>query len=144
MGTHIFVRAQDYHKQSGIRQAALRVVLRQEIVVAFRSQKPVQLLREYISVDREMDGKDDWTFAFHAIVLCAEVLSFCYGDGPRTVEAWNELDGRARFWMASKPATFGPLHQKQPLSPDPQPLPEIWLLNDCHGTPSRGFRELSN
>lgn len=136
MGTHMFVRAQEYHELSGMRQAAFRVVLRQEIVVAFRSQKPVQLLREYVEVDRAMNGQDDWTLAFHAIVLCAEILNYCYGEQPRTVEEWDEYERRARDWMASRSASFKPLHRIQPRSSVHQVFPEIWLLNDCHGMSS--------
>lgn len=79
MGTHTFVRAQKYNNPSGIRQAIFRVVLRQEIVIAFRTQRPVQLLREYIQADRSLDRSDEWILAFHIIVLCAEILTIATG-----------------------------------------------------------------
>lgn len=131
MGTHTFLRAQE-SQSSRIRQAAFRVVLRQEIVVAFKTQRPVQLLPEYVQVDRSMESTDDWTLAFHIIVLCAEVLNYCYGNDPKNVRAWDELAGRAQSWMDSKPASFEPLHYVSPEISKTQVFPEIWLLNDCH------------
>lgn len=135
MGTHTFVRAQENYRPEGIRQAAFRVVLRQEIVIAFRSQRPVELLREYVQVDQSMDLTDDCTSAFHIIVLCAEVLTYCYGDGPKTLSEWNTLAGRTRSWMEIKPISFEPLLHRAPRQrSETQVFPEIWLLNDCHGT----------
>lgn len=137
MGTHTFVRAQEYPQPSGgIRQAVLRVALRQEIVIAFRTQRPVQLLREYIQVDRSLDKADDWTLAFHVIVLCAEILNYCYGGDAKTPDAWNELATRAQSWMDTKPIHFEPLLYRAPGEvSEEQVFPEIWLLNDCHGMP---------
>lgn len=134
IGTHNFVRTQDYHQLSGIRQAALTVVLRQEIIVAFRSQQPVQLLTEYVQVDRSIKQADDWACAFHAIVLCAEVLTFCYGDEPKTRSAWDGLVSQAQSWLDSKPASFEPFYHPQPdRISGSEVFPEIWLLSDCHG-----------
>lgn len=133
MGTHTFMRAQEYHP-SAIREAAFRVVLRQEIVVAFKTQCPVQLLPEYVQVDRSMDRSDDWILAFHIIVLCAEVLSFCYGDDPKLADAWDDLSGRVQSWMDSKPSSFEPIRFVRARMSESQVFPEIWLLNDCHGT----------
>lgn len=110
------------------------MVLRQEIVIAFRTQRPVQLLREYVQVDGSLDQADDWTLAFHIIVLCAEVLTYCYGDEPKTAAAWDELSNRAQKWMDSKPVTFEPLLYRAQGERCDQVFPEIWLLNDCHGT----------
>lgn len=133
MGTHTFVRAQEYHQLSGIRQATFRVVLRQEIVVAFRTQTPVQLLREYVQVDRSMDRTDDWTLAFHIIVLCAEILTYCYGNSSKTAEVWDDLAGKAQAWMNSKSASFKPIYRVPSRMSETQVFPQIWLLNDCHG-----------
>ena len=134
MGTHTFVRAQKYNHPSGIRQAIFRVVLRQEIVIAFRTQRPVQLLREYIQVDRSLDRTDEWILAFHIIVLCAEILNFCYGEDPKTSEAWQELSERTRIWMDTKPVQFEPLlYSTRAESSEAQVFPEIWLLGDSQG-----------
>lgn len=132
MGTHTFVRAQEFHHPSGIRQAVFLVVLRQEIVIAFRTQRPVQLLREYVQVDRSLETGDDWVIAFHIIVLCAEILNYCYGEDSKSPDAWMELSERVRRWMDTKPIQFEPLmyRNRGESSPD-QVFPEIWLLNDC-------------
>lgn len=131
IGTHTFVRAQEYDQSSTIRQAVFRVVLRQEIVIAFKAQRPVQLLPEYIQADRSLDRSDDWTLAFHIIVLCAEVLTYCYGDDPKTVQCWDKLMGRAQKWINSVPISFEPLLYRSPCQG--QAFPTIMLLNDCHG-----------
>lgn len=138
-GSHTFVRAlETAHMASGIRQATLRVILRQEIVMAFRSQRSVALLPQYLEVDQwlgsDSGAADDWTYAFHVIVLCAEVLNWCYGEEAKTRGAWEELSGRVQRWMDSKPASFEPLLYREPgQTGENQVFPEIWHINDCHG-----------
>ena len=132
LGTHTFTRAQEYHQPSGIRLAAFLVILRQEIAVAFRTQQPVQLLRQYVQVGKSLKQTDDWALAFHVIVLCAEVLTYCYGDTPKTPDAWDNLASRSRTWFETKPPSFDPLHCR-PGRTEATVFPEIWLLNDCHG-----------
>jgi hypothetical protein len=138
MGTHTFVRARVFlHQPSSIWQATFLVVLRQEIVIAFRTQRPVELLREYIEADRSLSRTDDWALSFRIIVLCAEILNFCYGEEPKTVTIWDDLAGRTRLWMEAKPASFEPfLHRRA--DSESALFPQMWLLNDCHGT-SRTF-----
>jgi len=79
-----------------------------------------------------MDQTDDWTLAFHIIVLCAEVLSYCYGDEPKTADAWHDLTDRTQSWMDSKPTSFEPLQFVPRRTSEDQVFQEIWLLNDCH------------
>ena len=157
MGTHTFVRLQEYAQSSPIRQAVFRVALRQEIVISFRTQRPVQLLREYVRADHSLtagsqisvsgSGEDDWTLAFHIFVLCAEVLTFCYGedntdqqtlDRPlssstpvMTPQSWENLSWRAQHWMDTVPLSYEPLLY-HPSGPG-RVFPTIMLLNDCHG-----------
>ncbi|RFU30272.1 hypothetical protein B7463_g6058, partial [Scytalidium lignicola] len=130
LGTHVFVRAQEY-RASGIRQAALRVALRQEITVAFSARQPVKLLTEYISVERSKSLTNDWDWTFRMTVLCAEVLNYCFCDNPKSVAVWAELVRRADSWMREKPSSFEPLKCIERRPPD-RVFPEIWLLNDCH------------
>lgn len=123
---------------AGIRQAAFRVVLRQEIVFAFRAQRPVELLREYVQADQRLSSDsevvDDWAYAFHVIVLCAEVLSWCYGEEAKTRATWEGLSRRARRWIDDRPASFEPLlHRESGPGGEGQAFPEIWHINDCHG-----------
>lgn len=131
-GTHTFMRASEY-RPFGIREAAFRVVLRQEIVFAFKTQSSLQLLPEYVQVDRLMEKTDDWTVAFHILVLCAEVLSYCYGDGQKLAVEWDTLSTRLETWMDTKPASFEPTFCVPAAKQDNQVFPRIWLLNDCHG-----------
>ena len=137
MGTHMFVRAQEY-PSSDIWQAAFRVVLRQEIVFAFRNQRPVQLLREYIQMDQSMDRDDDWTATLHIIVLCAEVLSYCYGENSKAVDTWTQLSDRSQSWMSSRSPSLQTLRYVTAETSRYKPFPELWLLNDCHGGRSCG------
>lgn len=137
MGTHTFVRAQAHGPLSAIQLAAFRVVLRQEIILTFRNQRPIQLLEKYVQVDRSLDQDDDWSLAFHIFVLCAEVLTACYGEGLKTPDRWDELENRLEAWIDSRPPTFDPLIYRAPSGelPDGNVFPEILLLNDCHGKP---------
>lgn len=87
--------------------------------------------QSYIQADRSLDRSDDWTLAFHIIVLCAEVLTYCYGDDPKTVQIWDKLMARAQKWINSVPISFEPLFYRSPCQG--QVFPTIMLLNDCHG-----------
>jgi hypothetical protein len=115
--------------------AAFRVVLRQEIILTFRSQRPIQLLEKYVQVDQSLVEDDDWSLTFHLFVLCAEILTACYGDGPKDPNTWTELENRLQTWIRSRPPTFDPLIYRAPSGqlPDGNVFPEILLLNDCHG-----------
>ena len=143
MGTHTFSRAQEYHQQSSVQQAAFRVVLRQEIVIAFRTQRPIQLLQKYIHVGQSLNQSDDSSVAFQIFVLCAEVLTMCYGESSTTLEAWEGINSRVQSWMDSKPITFEPLLQRHSSGfPNEDVFPEILHLTDCHGKLS--FTEVTN
>lgn len=100
------------------------------------------MLTEYIRVDRSIeDDNNDCAIAFHIIVLCAEILSYCYGDESRSAAAWEELSDRAELWLDTKPASFEPIRNVAARSAEGQVFPEIWLLNDCHGkSPSYSLR----
>lgn len=158
MGTHTFVRLHEYAQSSPIRQAVFRVAIRQEIVISFRTQRPVQLLREYVRADQSLrtvsssspsssssggSAEDDWALAFHIFVLCAEVLTFCYGEvgdapipigselGPSTPPpTWDDLAWRAQQWINTLPVSYQPLLYRPP-GPG-RVFPTIMLLNDCH------------
>jgi hypothetical protein len=131
-GTHTFMRASEY-RPFGIREAAFRVVLRQEIVFAFKTQSSLQLLPEYVQVDRVMEKADDWTVAFHILVLCAEVLNYCYAEGQKLAGEWDNLSTRLRSWTETKPASFEPIFCVPAGKENNQVFPRIWFLNDCHG-----------
>lgn len=164
MGRHTFVRLHEYAQSSPIRQAVFRVAIRQEIVISFRTQRPVQLLREYVRADHSLrhslrtasssspsscsassgsGGEDDWALAFHIFVLCAEVLTFCYGEdgdapvamgpelGPSTPPpSWDDLAWRAQQWINTLPLSYEPLLYRPP-GPG-RVFPTSMLLNDCH------------
>lgn len=133
MGTHTFVRALDSCYRSPIQIAACRVVIRQEIVLTFRTQRPIQLLETYMQVDQSLDQNDDWSSTFHMFVLCAEILTMCYGKGPKTMEAWDDFESRLQIWVNSRPVTFEPFFSRgRSGSPEGNVFPQLWLLNDCH------------
>jgi hypothetical protein len=67
------------------------------------------------------------------MVLCAEVLSYCYGEGPKLAEAWDDLSARVKSWIDSKPSSYEPLFCVPTCVVKGQIFPQIWLLNDCHG-----------
>lgn len=98
------------------------------------------MLQQYLEADRSLDNRaDDWSSAFHIIVLCAEILTCCYGDEPKAVNAWSQLAQRVQAWMDTKAISFEPLLSESTAnktSNDSQTrvFPEIWLLNDCHGS----------
>lgn len=139
LGAQTFARAQAQTplELSGIQTAVFRVLLRQEIVNAFITQRPVQLSQEYHSSADLFWGSavaDDSTFAFRMILLCAEVLTYCYGETPNTRDAWEDINARLDLWMTTKPMSFEPLLYRPNGRPG-QPFPQVRYLNDCHGKP---------
>lgn len=133
LGTHTFILARKYHELSDVGQAVFHVILRQEILVAFRTRRPVRMLDDFLHVDRSMTGANDWTSTFHVLALCAEILNFCYEEDAKTLDAWDHLASRTQSWANTKPTSFEPMYREPAQATQPKVFPEIWLLNDSHG-----------
>ena len=49
--------------------------------MAFVDQCSILLALEHCNIDRPFDPTDDCTWANRIVVLCADVLRYCFGDG---------------------------------------------------------------
>lgn len=110
--------------------ACFWVGLRQEIYSAMMTQRPVWIDLDNGLVDRSLEPADDHTWANRAVVHCADVLSFCFGDNTHHVASrWQELDHYGRRWTEAIPPSFTPLYQDNSST---EPFPEIWHQDSCH------------
>ncbi|KAK3049845.1 hypothetical protein LTS18_012682 [Coniosporium uncinatum] len=138
LGTHIFLQAQESHTMTGgLRQAAYWVALRQEIYIAFVSQRSIVPTLEHCAIERSLEPGDDCTWANRIIVHCAHVIKYCFGDASKTTSLYDGLVEYCERWMTFKPPSFDPMFLREPTNADgdgggkDKIFPEIWLLNDA-------------
>lgn len=120
--------------------AAFWVGLRQEIYSAVMNQEPVRINLVHSLVDRTLLATDDFGWANRAVVHCADVLNFCFGEGGQGsmgraggIEWWTELDAYNRRWTESLPPSFTPIFYRDPDKEKDEVFPEIWYQSACHG-----------
>ncbi|KAK3937455.1 hypothetical protein QBC46DRAFT_392691 [Diplogelasinospora grovesii] len=131
LGIHAFVHGSDRRLVTGsLSAASFWVGLRQEIYSAVMNHRPVRINMVHSLVDRSLCEADDYSWANRAVVHCADVLNFCFGDesGPATPR-WEELDTWNKQWLALLPASCAPIFQA---NSDEDAFPEIWYHRSCH------------
>lgn len=115
---------------SSLRRAVYWSGLRQEIYNALSLQTPPNVhlssLRPPFS-----PGADDCAWANQAIAHCADVLRFCFGDDPRSVDAHGELKLQNRRWRDARPDSFDPYFVGAEVDAEPA-LPEIRFGSAWH------------
>lgn len=123
--------------------AAFWVGLRQEIYSAVMNQAPVRINLVHSLVDRGLLPTDDFGWANRAVVHCADVLNFCFGDGAHgtmgragSIEWWCELEDYNRRWTESLPGSFTPIFMKEAEGAKGEVFPEVWYQSACHGKSS--------
>jgi hypothetical protein len=134
LGIHRFIHAQEHSAVHGsLRQAAWWVGIRQEISMAFLSQRNVRVPLEYCNLDRSFSPAQDDTWAFRIIVHCVDVLAFCFGEGQSSLSQYQDLVNYSEGWMNSKPLDFDPIYTRAPVHSKSEAFPVIWYHLDCHG-----------
>lgn len=118
--------------------AAFWVGLRQEIYSAMMNQEPVRINLIHSLVDRSLLPTDDYGWANRAMVHCADVLNFCFGDGAAVsrgggLQWWAELDEYNRGWTESLPSSFTPIFRQEADAAKGEVFPEVWYQSACHG-----------
>lgn len=134
-----------YLMPGSLSSAAFWVGLRQEIYSAVMNQQPVRINLVHSLVDRTLVPTDDFGWANRAVVHCADVLNFCFGEGLQGrmgraggLEWWRELNDYNQRWMENLPSSFTPIFVRKPEKERGEVFPEIWYQSACHG---RSFRD---
>jgi hypothetical protein len=133
-GAHAFIMAQERATVSGgLRNAAFWVGLRQEIYVAFVNQRPIIPL-EHCNLDRSLSAATDDIWACRSVVLCADIICWCFGSEEHTSAAWSTLTEAVDQWHFAKPASYTPIYQAD--TGEDQVFPDLWFVNGKPHPPS--------
>jgi hypothetical protein len=138
LGSHMLVnareaaRAHSITRPSSLRSATLLIELRQEIHIAFMTNRQPPPLVEYCNIERSLVPADDWTWAKRMIAHTADVLTYCNGNGNKSVALWRELWDYLDSWKANIPSSFKPIYRQDADFETGKLFPTLWLANDCH------------
>lgn len=128
-GAHAFMMSQEQVAFSGgLRQAAFWVGLRQEIYVAFVNQRSIIPDLSHVNFDRSFDAAEDNVWTCRMVVLCADVIRWCFGEEDHSTTAYTYLTDMVDQWHSSKPQSFAPIYYEPP-GPD-NVFPELWYVQD--------------
>ena len=129
LGANTFLTAQVRSTfEGGLRQAAFWVGLRQEIYVAFVNQRSIIPELGYCNIDRSLEAAPDHVWACRIVVLCADVIRYCFGDGDHATPTYNFLANAVAQWFECKPASWTPVYHRVP--GEDEVFPEIWYMGD--------------
>ena len=130
-GSHAFIAAQEHATVSGgLRQAAFWTGLRQEIYVAFVNQRSIIPALEHCSIDRSLEAAPDDVWACRMIVLCVDVIRFCFGEGDQSHALYNYLCESVAQWHQCKPGSFTPIYARDADLDTGPAFPELWFVGD--------------
>ncbi|KAK3360406.1 hypothetical protein B0T25DRAFT_565304 [Lasiosphaeria hispida] len=112
--------------------AAFWIGLRQEIYIAVMSCEKVRVRLVPSLIDQSFSDASDYMWANRAVVHCAEVLNFCFGDEYRSATRparWSELDAWNKQWSSNLPPYCAPIFNDKDSD---SRFPEIWYHKSCH------------
>jgi hypothetical protein len=118
---------------STLRFAVLNIELRQEVHIAFVTNRPTDPWAEYGHIDRTFDPTDDWTWTWRMIAHTADTLTYCNGDGSKSLESWNEMMEYLDSWATVVPPSFRPFYEEASEPRNGKLFPQLLFANDCHG-----------
>ncbi len=64
---------------------------------------------------------------------CADVLTYCYGDGKTNYGDYDGLVEYHREWGRLRPRSFTPIYIRGPDEGKEELFSEVMFLSDCHG-----------
>lgn len=133
LGIQVFVSARDpYSTPGSLSEAAFWVGLRQEIYIATVSHKSVKINLDGCNGYRSISPADDFSWANRAVLYCADVLNFCFGEGGLGIDDFRELSAYGENWGLSRPESFTPTYFKEPVPADGTVFPEVWFSHGCY------------
>ena len=128
LGAHVFITAQESATTAGgLREAAFWVGLRQEIYMAFINQRSIMPVLKHCNIDRSFGIAADHVWACRIVVLCADVIRYCFGDSDhRLAGTYKVLNDLVTRWNDCKPASFTPMY----IHGAETVFPKVWFLGD--------------
>lgn len=144
VGTKAIVQAQEDEIRnpsdpSGLLHAAHWAALRQELYIAQKEQRPMQLnsldLARSAFDNRDINAKTsdpdeiDAAWANLAVLRCCDVVQFVFGSNNQDDSRYNSLKAASEDWRSRKPSTFDPFYYRQDT---PRGLPDFQMLADWH------------
>lgn len=67
------------------------------------------------------------------IAHTADTLTYCNGDGSKSLESWNEMMQYLDSWASVVPPSFRPFYEEASESENGKLFPQLLFANDCHG-----------
>lgn len=147
LGTQAIVRAQEHWSfqqaaGNGLLQAAHWAALRQDLYIAFATQRPMLLSNldffrtfhqcqdQTTSTDLASSDEEDAKWANLSVLQCCDVAQFVFGASKEYKHEYQRLKTVNIDWRRCKPSSFEPFYR---LKSTPQcPIPDVRLLMDWH------------
>lgn len=117
---------------SSLRFAVMNIELRQEIHIAFVTNRPPKPYTEYCNIDRTLEPTDDWTWTWRMLAHTADTLLYCNGNGAKSLQRWMELVEYLDVWENAVPTSFRPFYYEKSEPMSGKMFPEMLFANDCH------------
>ncbi|KAI1303498.1 hypothetical protein F5Y03DRAFT_359695 [Xylaria venustula] len=130
---------------SELSDATMAVALRQEIYIANRLKRPIELEGRNCGIDDSLTSAPDFIWTFRIMSHAARVTNFAYSNDPRSRILWDQLWEYLEDWDRARPSSFNPLNdfnrdsaldtlssQNHNQSADGARIfPEIYFVSDC-------------
>lgn len=132
LGTQVFLNTADptLHA-SGLRTAAFRTGLRQDVWVALLNHRPAQISPQHNAIDRVFTPADDGVWASRIVLICAEALQWCFGEDDHTKGRYYDICNKYLQWLSLRPLSWEPFLYEPPDPSKGEVFPHIWHTQDC-------------
>ncbi|WYZ42395.1 hypothetical protein EsH8_VI_000094 [Colletotrichum jinshuiense] len=128
-----------------LRQASFWVGLRQEITMAFATQRPIKVKLDHLFIDRSFSPADDDCWANRIVVHCAEVVQFCFGEVENRKSEYQRLLEYDHNWLRARPLSWLPIAYSDSDPAGGQVFPRVFYINhavvigNVHGALARAL-----
>ncbi|KAJ3946157.1 uncharacterized protein N0V96_004515 [Colletotrichum fioriniae] len=136
LGIQLFMNTQNasaLEPPSSLRQASFWVGLRQEITMAFATQRPIKVKLDHLFIDRSFSPADDDCWANRIVVHCAEVVQFCFGEVENRKSEYQRLLEYDYNWLRARPLSWLPIAYSEPDLASGLVFPQIFYINHAVG-----------
>ncbi|KAI0965461.1 hypothetical protein F4678DRAFT_452680 [Xylaria arbuscula] len=130
---------------SELSDATMAVALRQEIYIANRLKRPIELDGRNCGIDDSLTSAPDFIWTFRIMSHAARVTNYAYSTDPRSRVLWDQLWEYLEDWDRARPSAFNPLNEfnrdnaldtlssgnHNQSANGTRIFPEIYFLSDC-------------